>query len=88
VRELLLTVDSAELSEWLAYYGLEPWGYEMDNWRFGMVAAQVLQPYRKAGTPAFQPEDFMPKEKRPAQTREEQMALLWALALRTGGKVQ
>ena len=33
VRELLERIDSRELTEWAVYFGLEPWGTEVDDWR-------------------------------------------------------
>lgn len=35
-------MSSQEFTEWCAYTRIEPFGYEMDNWRAGMIAAEVI----------------------------------------------
>lgn len=66
-------MSSPEFSEWAAFYTLEPWGYEMENWRVALIAAMVANTVRnpKKKRKAYQPEDFMPKEdaepERPSQ---------------------
>lgn len=35
-------MTSQEFSEWCAYSRIEPFGFEMDNWRAGMIAAEVV----------------------------------------------
>lgn len=39
VRQLLESIDSRELSEWMAFYGLEPFGVEVDD----LMHAHVCQ---------------------------------------------
>ena len=60
VGELLDRISSRELSEWMAYYMLEPFGAERDNLHAGLVAAMVHNVNRdpKRGKPA-DPKDFM-----------------------------
>ena len=41
VRELLARIDSRELTEWMAFYELEPWGSEIDDHRAGTIAATI-----------------------------------------------
>jgi hypothetical protein len=41
VEDLLDTMSSAEISEWMEYYKLEPFGAEVENLMLGTVAATV-----------------------------------------------
>jgi hypothetical protein len=42
VEELDETISSAELTQWMAYAGIEPFGYPMDNYRMGVPAAAIV----------------------------------------------
>lgn len=88
VGELLRRISSRELSEWMAYYQLEPWGTEQDDWRAGMIAATIANVNRdpKKRRKPYEPSDFMPRRDRsPAeeQSWEEQVRILemWARVL-------
>ena len=80
VRELLARIDSRELTEWLAYYGLNPWGPERSDLRAGMVASTVANCLTSG---SFKPSDFMPKygpqpepvEQTPEQLRDMAMKI-------------
>lgn len=63
VRELLSRIDSQELSEWMAFYTLEPWGTEVEDLRAGIVASTIANANRdpKKQRKPFKPQDFMPK---------------------------
>jgi len=81
VRELLQRIDSRELTEWQIYFGMEPWGTEVDDWRAGMVASTIANVNRdpKKQKKPFEPKDFMPervKEPAPEQSPEEQQRVL------------
>lgn len=81
VRELLTRIDSRELTEWAAFFGLEPWGTEVEDWRAGMVASIIANTNRdpKKQKKPFEPKDFMPKreqEPEKEQTPEEQKRIL------------
>ena len=87
VRELLARIDSRELSEWMVYYRLEPWGTEVDDWRAGMIASVIANVNRdpKKQNKPFQPTDFMPRrapvEDR-EQTEEEMLLAIWQIHAR------
>jgi hypothetical protein len=72
VRELLARIDSRELSEWMAYFSLEPWGTEVEDWRAGMIAGTIANVNRdpKKRRRPFEPKDFMPQ--RVPESKEEQ----------------
>jgi len=87
VRELLARTDSRELSEWMAFFSLEPWGCEVDDWRFGMLASVIANANRdeKKRRKPFEPKDFMPQRIEEEQSWEEQARLL-EMWFRTAGK--
>lgn len=63
VAELLGRIGSRELSEWMAFDSLEPFGEERADLRAGIVAATVANVNRdpkKQRTP-YAPQDFLPK---------------------------
>ena len=35
-------MSSAEFTDWIAYYRLEPFGYEIDNFRYGTQTAAIV----------------------------------------------
>ena len=48
-------MPSSELTEWMAYYRLEPFGQERDN---------LVNTNRRKNTPAVPPSEFMYKDRR------------------------
>jgi len=61
VAELSERMDSRELSEWMAYNNLEPFGEERADARSGIVAATIANVHRGKNTRPYEPKDFMPK---------------------------
>lgn len=66
-------MSSREFTEWRAYYGMEPFGEEMANWRAGMLASVVVNLLSDKKTKAKQPMDFMPQTERPAAATPEEL---------------
>ena len=62
VRQLLSQIDSAELSEWMAYSTLEPFGESVADYRHGIAVAALANVNRdhKRRREPFVPEDFIP----------------------------
>ena len=58
---MLNEMSGEQLSEWLAYARIEPWGEERADLRAGIVAATTANCHRSSRTKAFKPDDFMPK---------------------------
>lgn len=56
----------------MAYFSLEPWGTEVEDWRSGLVASTIANVNRdpKKQRKAFKPSDFMPQ--RLTEIKEEQ----------------
>lgn len=61
VRQLLDEIDSSELTEWMAYAGLEPFGPEADDYRAGVMPALHANSNRRSDSQTpFRPRDFFP----------------------------
>ena len=56
--ELLARVSSQELTDWMAYYALEPFGQERGDLQAGVVASTVYNVNRGKGDKALAPADF------------------------------
>ncbi len=69
VGELLHDLDKygggpTEFVEWMAYCKVEPFGYDMDNWRMGVVASTIANcTPRGPGAKRLKPADFAPVTK-------------------------
>lgn len=78
-------MDSAEFTRWIAYAGIEPFGYPLDNYRMGAVASAIVNavyatipvPKGKTRPKPLQPSDFYPQQKKrePELTPELREAL-------------
>ena len=81
VSELEQTLGSGELSEWKAYYLIEPFGQERDNWNTAMIAATVAN-YSGKLRVAKNIDDFMfihPQVKRDKETMKT-LSIMQAMA--------
>ena len=85
VSELEQTLGSGELTEWKAYYSIEPFGQERDNWNTAMVAATVAN-YSGKVKIAKNIDDFMlihPKIKKDKETKKT-LLMMQAMAKKNG----
>ena len=68
------------MAEWIAYYGIEPFGERAEWLRTGVLASVIANTHRSKSSKLFTPEDFMPRfeEKKvvPKQSVDEQRAAL------------
>jgi hypothetical protein len=62
VAELLQRIGSRELTEWMAFYRMEPFGFEADLYGHAVTAASVYNVNRPKGRKAVSPLDFLPRE--------------------------
>ena len=62
VEELQHQMTSAEFDDWCSFYALEPWGWEAQNWRMGVVASTVANFSGHIKKPV-KPSDFLPGAK-------------------------
>ena len=62
-------MGSDELTEWMAYYQLEPFGDYRADYRSGVVASTFANAHRTKDANPFRPEDFMPflEKKKPQE---------------------
>jgi hypothetical protein len=82
LEELDESISSTELTYWMAYANVEPFGYPMDNYRMGVPASAVVNavyatiplPKGKRRPKALKPTDFYPEQKNagPELTTEQQ----------------
>jgi hypothetical protein len=80
VRELLSRLDSRELSEWIAYYNLDPFGEARADYRAAMLACLTANINRGKHEP-FKISDFMPNfEPKKPQTMEEMKRILMSIS--------
>ena len=57
---MLASMDSKELSEWAAYYSIEPFGYfRSADLPASLVASTIANCNRTQNSKAFTPQDFM-----------------------------
>ncbi len=54
---MLARIDSCELTEWMAYSALEPWGREREN--AAVIAAMIANTSREENSSPVQPHDIM-----------------------------
>lgn len=80
VRELLARIDSRELSEWMAYYEVNPFGSVRDDLQAGIVASTIANVNRGKNDKSFTPSDFMPYMDKPEQSEGDMQAVMDALA--------
>ena len=60
VKRLLSEMDSKELSEWAAYYSIEPFGYfRSADLPAGIVASTLANCNRTKNSKVFTPKDFI-----------------------------
>ena len=71
VREMLASMGSDELTEWMAYYQLEPFGDYRADYRSGVVASTFANAHRAKDAGPFKPEDFMPFLDKPKATQPQ-----------------
>ena len=61
--ELLREMSSAELSEWMAYYSIDPFGDERADLRQAFTSAAVCNAFRGKNQRTIKPSEFMPFSK-------------------------
>lgn len=93
VGELLGQISSRELSEWMVYYGMEPFGVERGDLQAGIVASTIANVHRdsKKQKKPFEPQDFMPDfeaagQKKQGRTMDQLLAKVRQLNALFGGK--
>ena len=85
VAELLDRVSSRELTEWMAFSQLEPFGSETDFVGHAITASTMANIHRGKGKKAYSISDFLPKPKK-EQTIEEMLQIAHMMTIGMGGK--
>lgn len=78
-------MSSRELSEWMAYAQVEPFGGEVDFLPAGIVAATIANVNREKGRKPYQPKDFIPTMEQHEQTVDEQIQIAAMFTAALGG---
>ena len=82
VSQLLKSLSSKELTEWMIYYELEPFGEDREDFRMGVVASTIANVNRSKNSKVYKPQDFIPKfgDTQPnKQTWQEQLRIVESL---------
>jgi len=82
---MLEEMTSLQLSEWMAYNEIEPFGEEREDLRMGILASTMANINRSSGKKPYKPRDFMPVFKVGTETPEEAGRRLEARARRALG---
>jgi hypothetical protein len=59
VRQMLSVIDSEELTEWLAYDQIEPFGQQREDLRAGLICSTVANHSISPPKNPLRPSDFM-----------------------------
>jgi hypothetical protein len=83
---LLDSLTSKQISEWVAFYALEPFGNE---WlQTGTLGAVIANAHRDPKTTprAYEAKDFIPREEDPAKSSDELLAVARMMTAASKGK--
>lgn len=86
VDGMLRRMSSRELSEWIAFYNIEPFGEERQDLRNAMACCVMANAWRGKGK-AFKINDFMLRFEQKKQSAETMKKLLEIAVRKAGGKV-
>ncbi len=64
MAELLARVSSKELTRWMIFYEVEPFGSGVPYIGEGIIASTIANINRQKSKKAYSPEDFVPKFER------------------------
>lgn len=85
--ELLSRISSAEITEWMAYYDLEPFGEKRADLRSAIVS-KVIADANSEKNKSFDVDDFMPQFREERQSVAEQENLVRNLQKMFGGNLK
>lgn len=86
VAELLDNISSKELSEWQAFFNLEPFGYEVNMLGHAVTASTIANVNRKKGSKMVTPQDFIPKPERQENSIDGAIGYVATLTAIYGGE--
>lgn len=78
-------LTSLQVAEWMAYYQLEPWGNEPEEWRHGAWMAMYANAHRgKDSDPVRYPWDFSSYIEKPDMTQTPKQQQTFFSTLKDG----
>lgn len=83
---MLSKMSSSELTEWMAFSKLEPFGSEVGFVGHAIVASTVANSRRQKGQKAYTIADFMPSFKKKEQTVDQMIQIAEMMTVGLGGK--
>lgn len=86
VAELLSRVSSAELTEWMQFYNLEPFGSEAGYLGHAITAQVVANVNRGKGQKPYKVQDFLPQFEQKGQTPDQMLAFASMITEALGGE--
>lgn len=86
--ELLDRTSSHELSEWQAFYKLEPFGARAYYLGHAITAQIIANVNRNKGQKAYKTEDFIPDFDQDPQTPEAMLEFAKAMTASMGGEIR
>lgn len=72
-------MSGREFKGWLAYYELEPFGAERDNWHMARVASILANAYRRPNSPPIKMSEFFYVDAETARKRSDEQTLSWLM---------
>lgn len=60
IKLLLKKIDSQDITEYKAYYQIEPFGVEQDYIQSGIISSVIANVNKGKNSPSFKPSDFIP----------------------------
>lgn len=84
--EMLERMSSAEISEWMAFYTLEPFGSEASYIGHAIVAATVANRHRNKGEKAHKMTEFIPDFRKKAQSVDQMIQFAEMMTTALGGQ--
>ncbi len=84
---MLSRMSSRELTNWMIFYGLEPFGSEASYLGHAITASTIANVNRPKGKKPYPTEDFVPKfERKKEQTTEDMINIAAAFTQGMGGE--
>jgi len=84
--ELLERISSRELTEWMIFEQVEPFGSNTQYYGPAITTAMIANVNRKKGTKPVKPDEFIPKFEKEPQSTAEMKSFARGITLALGGQ--
>jgi len=84
--EMLSRMSSAEITEWIAFASIEPFGAEASYFGHAITASTVANVNRQKGQRAHKVDEFMPKFEEQNQSVDQMLQVAEIMTIGLGGK--